>query len=201
MRHAACMVINTVMVDKSASIFNCSTGVWSQPDWRLRQYVSGYCHLVVLQYNLNGSNTDGSFTVDDSNCFISPYKILPIAQEKIYLMIFFFLFNHGIVCCVYSLESRDSNEYTQYNHCVENRKYFPKLSLFASWTGAMITLSGSNYPCLEQISMVPKMFEPLRFNCILLGLQMAFEPSTLIHCSYAIVCVTLRQRTLRGQNT
>ena len=28
-----------------------------------------------------------------------------------------------------------------------------------------LTLSGSNYPCLERISMVPKMFEPLRFDC------------------------------------
>ena len=35
-----------------------------------------------LQYNLNGSNTDGSFTMDDSNSFFSPYKILPIAQEN-----------------------------------------------------------------------------------------------------------------------
>ena len=31
-----------------------------------------------------------------------------------------------------------------------------------------LTLSGSNYPCLEQISMVPKMFEPLKFDCSLL---------------------------------
>ena len=30
----------------------------------------------------------------------------------------------------------------------------------------MITLSGSHYPCLERISMVPKTFEPLRFDCI-----------------------------------
>ena len=69
---------------------------------------------IKIQYNLNGSNTDGSFTVDDSNSFFSPYKILPIAQENKYLMIFF-LFYHGIVCCVYSLESPhrgDSNEYT-----------------------------------------------------------------------------------------
>ena len=57
-----------------------------------------------IQYNLNGSNTDGSFTVDDSNSFFSPYKILPIAQENKYLWIIF-LFQHGIVCCVYSLES------------------------------------------------------------------------------------------------
>ena len=28
------------------------------------------------------------------------------------------------------------------------------------------TLTGSNYPCLELISMVPKMFEPLKFDCI-----------------------------------
>ena len=69
-----------------------------------------------LQYNLNGSNTDGSFTVDDSNSVFSPYKILPIAQENKYLMIFF-LFYHEIVCCVYLLESPhrgDSNEYTQH---------------------------------------------------------------------------------------
>ena len=66
--------------------------------------------------------------------FSYPYKILPIAQENKYLMIFF-LFYHGIVCCVYSLESPhrgDSNKYTQHiNHFVENRKDFPKLSLFA----------------------------------------------------------------------
>ena len=69
-----------------------------------------------LQYNLNGSNPDGSFTVDDSNSFFSPYKILPIAQENKYLGIFF-RYYHGIVCCVYSLESPhrgDSNEYTQH---------------------------------------------------------------------------------------
>ena len=48
--------------------------------------------------------------------FFSPYKILPIAQENKYLGIFF-LFYHGIVCCVYSLETPhrgDSNEYTQH---------------------------------------------------------------------------------------
>ena len=57
---------------------------------------------MLVQYNLNCSNPDGSFTVDDSNSFFSPYKILPIAQENKYLGIFF-LFYHGIVCCVYSL--------------------------------------------------------------------------------------------------
>ena len=76
----------------------------------------GVTLFAKVQYNLNGSNTDGSFTVDDLNSFFSPYKIFPIAQENKYLGIFF-LFYHGIVCCVYSLESphlRDSNEYTQH---------------------------------------------------------------------------------------
>ena len=31
-----------------------------------------------------------------------------------------------------------------------------------------LTLSGSNYPYLEQIFMVPKRFEPSKFDCILL---------------------------------
>ena len=44
---------------------------------------------LYLQYTLNDSNTDGSFTVDDSNSFFSPYKFLPIAQENKYLGIFF----------------------------------------------------------------------------------------------------------------
>ena len=36
---------------------------------------------------------------------------------------------------------------------------------FVSWPGAMIN-SSSNYPCLEHIFMVPKVFEPLKYYCI-----------------------------------
>ena len=73
-------------------------------------------YLVHIQSNLNSSNTDGSFTMANSNSFLSPYEILPLAQEK---QIFreISLFYHEIVCCVYSLESShrgDSNEYTQH---------------------------------------------------------------------------------------
>ena len=77
-------------------------------------FFCGTAHLI--QYNFNGSNQDGLFTVDDSNSFFSPYKILPISQENKYLGIVF-LIHHGIVCCVYSLESHnrgDSNECTQH---------------------------------------------------------------------------------------
>ena len=33
-----------------------------------------------IQSNLNSSNTDGSFTMVNSNSFLSPYEILPTAQ-------------------------------------------------------------------------------------------------------------------------
>ena len=49
---------------------------------------------------------------------------------------------------------------------------FPELAIFASRPGAMINLHwlnltfiGSNYPWLEHFSMVPKVFEPLKFDC------------------------------------
>ena len=52
---------------------------------------------VEIQLNLNSSNTDGSFTMVNSNSFLSPYEILPIAQENRYLMVIF-LFYLKIVC-------------------------------------------------------------------------------------------------------
>ena len=36
-----------------------------------------------------------------------------------------------------------------------------------------LTLSGSNYPCLERIFMVPKVFEPLRVDCCILNIVRA----------------------------
>ena len=56
-------------------------------------------HSIIIQYNLNGSNPDGSFTVDDSNSFFSPHKILPIAQENKYLGMFsYFIMELYVVC-------------------------------------------------------------------------------------------------------
>ena len=60
--------------------------------------------LVSIQSNLSGSNTDGSFTMANSNSFLSPYEILPLAQENKHLGNFSY-FYHEIICCVYSLES------------------------------------------------------------------------------------------------
>ena len=94
--------------------------LWTSSSWSCCGFLLFWLQTAMrtehIQYNLNGSNTDGSFTVDDSNSFFNPYKILPIAQENKYLGIFF-LFYREIVCCVYSLESPrrgDSNEYTQH---------------------------------------------------------------------------------------
>ena len=61
--------------------------------------VGGHCWVLPVQYNLNGSNTDGLFTLDDSNSFFSPYKIFPIAQENKYLGIFsYFIVELYVVC-------------------------------------------------------------------------------------------------------
>ena len=39
------------------------------------------------------------YTVDDSNSFFSPYKILPVAQENKYLGIFsYFIMDLYVVC-------------------------------------------------------------------------------------------------------
>ena len=39
--------------------------------------------------------------------------------------------------------------------------------LISSDLAPLSTLTGSNYPCLELIFMVPKVFEPLKFDCIM----------------------------------
>ena len=45
------------------------------------------------------SNIDGSFTMANSNSFLSPYEILPIAQENKYLRKFsYFIVKMYVVC-------------------------------------------------------------------------------------------------------
>ena len=90
-------------------------GCWARK-WGMR-FQSVKCNIMQIQYNLNGLNPDGSFTVDDSNSFFSPYKNPSNSSRKQIFRDFFFLFYHGIVCCVYSLESPyrgDSNAHIQH---------------------------------------------------------------------------------------
>ena len=54
---------------------------------------------LYIQSNLDGSNTDGSFNMANSNSFLSPYEILPIAQENKYLRKFsYFIMKMYVVC-------------------------------------------------------------------------------------------------------
>ena len=58
-----------------------------------------------------------------------------------------------------------------YKFCVKNRKKKKKKKKSLKYRyllpdlASRLTLSGSKYPCLEQVSMVQKMFEPLKFDC------------------------------------
>ena len=52
-----------------------------------------------VQSNFDGSNTDGSFTMANSNSFLSPYEIPPLAQENKYLRKFsYFIVKLYVVC-------------------------------------------------------------------------------------------------------
>ena len=55
--------------------------------------------MIHIQSNLDGSNTNGSFTMYHLNSFLSPYKILPIVQEDKYLgRISYFIMKLYVVC-------------------------------------------------------------------------------------------------------
>ena len=55
----------------------------------------------LLQSNLDSSNTDGSFTMANSNSFFSPYEILLIVQENKYLGIFSYFITKLYVVCTH----------------------------------------------------------------------------------------------------
>ena len=102
-----------------------------------------------IQSNLNSLNTDGLFTM----AFELIFESLQNSSDSSWTQILrkLFLFYHEIVCCVYSF------------YYVENQKDFPKLSLFASWPGTMIKPQWLKLLIyLEQISMVPKMFDIMK---------------------------------------
>ena len=112
-----------------------------------------------------------------------------------------FSFYHGIVCCVYSLESPHWVHST-YHCCIEDQKDFPKLSPLFPDLAPWLTLSGSNYPCLEQIFTVLKMFEPLKFDCIIShweanctwGIPSEKEPSRT--CKFWSMCSLFNRHNL-----
>ena len=57
--------------------------------------------ILKIQSNLNSSNTDGLFTMANSNSFLSPYETRPKAQENKYLIfreIFLFIIKLYVMC-------------------------------------------------------------------------------------------------------
>ena len=62
-------------------------------------WLSDFGLPFYIQSNLDGSNTDSSFTMANSNSFLSPYEILPIAQENKYLRKYcYFIVKLYVVC-------------------------------------------------------------------------------------------------------
>ena len=76
---------------------------------------------------------------------------------------FFFILK--MVNCLFSLESPrwgDSNENTQKTFML---KYREDISIMPPHLALWLTLISSNYPWLEHIFIVLKVFEPLKFYC------------------------------------
>ena len=55
----------------------------------------------LLQTNFNSLNTDGSFTMANSNSFLNPYEILTIAQETNISGFFSYFVRKLFVVCTY----------------------------------------------------------------------------------------------------
>ena len=109
---------------------------------------------MQIQWNLNSSNTDGSFIMANSDSFLSPNEILPLAQENKYLGKFsYFIMKLYVVCTDWW---GDSNEYTQHTIIVKEIIEIPELSLFASWPGTMINPQWLEVPMSRTIFYGPK---------------------------------------------
>ena len=72
---------------------------------------------------------------------------------------------------VYSLETHHRVDYENTQHTIIDNNYFMEYwkyttysSPFAPSLALWLNLSGSNYPCLEQISMVPNTFWDIEFR-------------------------------------
>ena len=92
--------------------------------------------------------------------FESPWKNTMAADLGLFKLMFLYILT--MVGCVYSLESPrrgDSNENTLHTFLLKNIEIIPIMPPdLALW----LTLISSNYPCLEQICIVPEVFEPLK---------------------------------------
>ena len=102
--------------------------------------------------------------------FWVPTKFFQQLKKK--LLTEMFLFYCEIICCMYSLVLPHQVYFkwvnSAYNYRVENKRKSVNYHYLLPDQTPWLTLSGSNYPCFEQLSMVPKIFQPLKFECTFL---------------------------------
>ena len=92
--------------------------------------------FFYVQYNLNGSNTDTTFTLDNSNSFSSPRETSDSSRKRIFRDILrefsYLIMKMYVVCtCTHLIEAILMSTFN-IRGCVEDRKAFLKLSPFAS---------------------------------------------------------------------
>ena len=91
-----------------------------------------------------------------------------ISRNQIFRDFFLILSWNCMLCVLIRIASsrRFLWVHTIYNCGIEDRKISQNHRHLHPDLEPWLTHSGSNYPCLEQFSMVPKMFELLKFDCM-----------------------------------
>ena len=143
---------------------------------------------VLIQASIHIYRTkQKDFKILYHDCFELPFASLRNSSESSTKQIFrdtlgnfsCFITNMYVVCCViisFTSSRRFLWVHSTYHYFVEDQKDPPSLppsppppplnySHLHPDLALWLTLSGSNFPCLEQISMLSKMFEPLKFDC------------------------------------
>ena len=89
---------------------------------------------LTVQSNLNSSNTDGSFTMANSNSFLNPYEIYPIDQENKYLRKLSYFIKKLYVVCTHYNRIEEAILMSTLNIQLLCRRSidFPELAIFAS---------------------------------------------------------------------
>ena len=99
--HRKCTRFSLSMIERPRSnSLSCPTLRILPKFARRRYFVTGNLSPPEIQYNLNGLNTDGSFTMDDSNSFFSPYKFSSNSSRKQIFRDFFLILSWNCMLCV-----------------------------------------------------------------------------------------------------
>ena len=114
---------------------------------------------AFIQSNLDSSNTDGFFTMANSNSFLSPNEVLPITQGNKYLGKFSYSIVKFYVVCTHLNRLIEAILMSTLNIqllCRKSKKKIPKLSPFASWLGIIINPQWLEPPMSRTIFYGPK---------------------------------------------